>query len=66
MLSLQGVWLCSMAKNLQKKEEVKIHFFFFASNMDIHVPVPCTEKIILSLQKWKNLSLSTPYPNFPP
>ena len=55
-----------MAKNLQKKEEVKIHFFFFASNMDIHVPVPCTEKIILSLQKWKNLSLSTPYPNFPP
>ena len=31
----------------KKKKEVKIHFFI---NMDIHVPVPCIEKIILSLQ----------------
>ena len=35
--------------------------------MDIHVPVPCIEKIILSLQNWNNLSLSFFFSsNFPP
>ena len=63
---LKSHMLCSMAKNLpkKKKKEVKIHFFI---NMDIHVPVPCIEKIILSLQNWNNLSLSFFFPPiFPP
>ena len=49
---LKSHMLCSLAKNFKKKKKRRLRFtLFFTSNMDIHVPVPGIEKIILSLQK---------------